>query len=43
MLVPLEAEIGLIRTLRLTDTNFRPNTRVSPEEPRFQEEVVCSV
>ena len=40
---PRVFEIGLIRTLRLTDTNFRPDARFSPEEPRFQEGVVCSV
>ena len=36
-------EIGLIRTLRLTDTSFRPDARFNPEQPRFQEQVICSV
>jgi hypothetical protein len=36
-------EVGLIRTLRLTDTSFRPDARFSPEEPRFHQRVICSV
>lgn len=40
---PRMFEIGLIRTLRLTDTSFRPDARFSPDEPRFREGVICSV
>ena len=36
-------EIGLIRTLRLTDTNFRPDARVDPEDPRYRNGVICAV
>ena len=27
-------EVGLVRTLRLTDTSFRPDRRFRPDEPR---------
>ena len=36
-------EIGLIRTLRLTDTSFRPDARVDPEDPRYRNGVICAV
>jgi hypothetical protein len=36
-------EIGLIRTLRLTDTSFRPEGRVDPEDPRYRNGIICSV
>jgi hypothetical protein len=36
-------EIGLIRTLRLTDTSFRPDPGFRPDEPRFKGRVICSV
>ncbi len=40
---PRMFEVGLIRTLRLTDTSFRPDPRFGPAEPRFREGVICSV
>lgn len=36
-------EIGLIRTLRLTDTNFRPDRRFDPQDPLFRHGIICSV
>ena len=36
-------EIGMIRTLRLTDTSFRPDPGFQPDEPRFKGRVFCSV
>jgi hypothetical protein len=40
---PRVFEIGLIRTLRLTDTSFRPDARVDPEDPRYRNGVICAV
>lgn len=36
-------EVGLVRTLRLTDTSFRPDHRFEPHDPRFRNGIVCSV
>jgi len=36
-------EVGLIRTLRLTDTNFRPDQRFRRDEPQFHEGVICAL
>ena len=36
-------QIGLIRTLRITDTYFRPDVRVDPDDPRYRNGIVCSV
>lgn len=36
-------EVGLVRTLRLTDTSFRPDHRFEPDDPRFRNGIVCSV
>jgi hypothetical protein len=36
-------EIGLIRTLRLTDTQFRPDAPVDPEDPRYKNGIICAV
>lgn len=35
-------EVGLIRTVRLTDTRFRPDARVDPNDPRYRNGVICS-
>jgi hypothetical protein len=36
-------EVGLIRTLRLTDTSFRPDNRFRRDEPQFHEGVICAL
>lgn len=36
-------QVGLIRTLRITDTYFRPDVRVDPDDPRYRNGIVCSV
>ena len=36
-------EVGQLRTLRLTDTSFRPDHRFEPGDPRFRNGIVCSV
>jgi hypothetical protein len=36
-------EIGLVRTLRLTDTTFRPEGWADPEDPRYRNGIICSV
>ena len=41
--VPRLVEIGLIRTLRLTDTSFRPDRRFQRDEPQFHEGVICAL
>ena len=36
-------QIGLIRTLRLTDTYFRPDWRTDPGDPRYRNGILCAV
>jgi hypothetical protein len=36
-------EVALIRTLRLTDTHFRPDAPFDPEDPRYVNGVICAV
>lgn len=38
---PRNLEVGLMRSVTLTDTKFEPDTRFDPSDPRYKNGFVC--
>lgn len=40
---PRILEVGLVRSVTITDTEFKPDPRFDPSEPRYQNGFICRI